>query len=140
MAARDFRSRQDINTFSQVVVPGPVGSVQVIRTDFGDIGSKTGVDNFYTVTSGTILTIQILLGGSESSTGGSIIEIFDDPNGDLSILNRLSTLFVNGTSDEQIVNQILVGDGTRRVVLRRRTYTNSNREMFAQWIGFEVTT
>jgi len=116
----------------------PSGSTEVIREEFSDISTTSGTDNVYTITNGTTLTITAFAAGAEDETGGSVIELFDDPNGDLSVLNRISTLFTNGTSMQIIIAEDFDGDGTRRIVLRRRGYTANAREIFAQWRGFET--
>ena len=64
-------------------------------------------------------------------------ELFEDANGDLSVLSRIGTVFTNGDSDEQTIAEIFVGDGTRRIVMRQRGYAAAAREMFARWVGFE---
>jgi len=129
-----------IKTVPLVTPPAPSGATTVIQNDFSDVASTTGVDIDYVVTNLKTLTIQTLVAGAETTVGGSIVELFEDPNGTGTPLTRISSLFISGQSDNAPVNQSFVGDGTRRIILRRRGYSGSAREMFAQWIGFEETT
>lgn len=125
-----------INTIPSLPI-APASATAVVIEGFDDIGDVTGDDTFYTIVSGETLTIQQLAAGAEDEAGGSIIELFHDPDADLGVnLSRISTLFVNGNSASVPVIQSFIGDGTARIVLRRRTYTGSAREVFAQWIGF----
>lgn len=113
----------------------------VATEDFGNVASTSGVDTYYTISNGQTLTIQNLVAGAETNSGGSIVELFFDPDADLGVnLTRIGTSFVDGDSDSQLINQSFVGDGTARIVLRRRGYTGAAREMFAKWIGYEETT
>ena len=129
-----------IKTVPLLNPPAPSGATDVVRDAFDDVASTIGVDLNYTITNLQTLTIQTLLAGSEATTGGSIVELFEDASGTGTPLVRISSLFVNSQSDNAPVNQSFVGDGTRRIILRRRGYSGSAREMFAQWIGFEETT
>jgi len=129
-----------INTVPLVTPPAPSGATTVIRDDFSDVASTAGVDINYIITNLQTLTIQTLIAGAETTVGGSIVELFEDPTGTGTPLTRISSLFVSGQSDNAPVNQEFIGDGTRRIILRRRGYSGSAREMFAQWIGFEETT
>lgn len=120
-----------------VIPPAPVAATPVNVSVFGDVASTAGVDTYYTITSGKNLTIQTILAGAEYDSAGSVVELFYDPNGNLSVLTRLSTEFVNAASTNAPVQQMFIGDGTRRIVLRRRGFTATAREIFAQWIGYE---
>lgn len=115
----------------------PAGTTPVIISAFGDIDSTSGVDAYYTITNGKTLVIQYFLAGAEYDSAGSVVELFYDPNGDLSSLTRISTIFVNAASDSAPVNQEFIGNGTRRIVMRKRGYTATAREIFGQWQGYE---
>jgi hypothetical protein len=123
-----------------VILPGapPAASTPVDINIFGDVNSTSGVDTPYIITSGKTLTVQQLSGGAEAHTSGSIVELFEDPNGDLSVLNRIETVFVNGDSQSVIVERSFVGDGTRRIILRRRRYAMNFKEIWGRWKGFEL--
>jgi hypothetical protein len=127
-----------LNVVPLVNPPAPANTVAVTITGFGDVASTSGEDVFHTITNTKILTVQSLIAGSEESTGGSVVELFYDPNANLTGMTRVSTIFVNGTSDNTPVQQNFTGNGTRRMVLRRRGFSGSAREMFAQFIGYEA--
>jgi len=118
-------------------VTTPTGATQVIEENFQDIASTAGVDTIYTITNGTTLTIQTLESGSESGVGGSVAELYEDPNGDLSVLNIIDAIFTDASTTFVPINLDFDGDGTRRIVMRQRGYNASAREMFSRWVGYE---
>lgn len=124
-----------INIAGQVITVPP-NTTEVDQNVFGNVDSTTGVDTVYTIPNGETLTVQQLSGGAEEHTSGSIVELFEDPNGDLSVLNRIETVFVNGDSKQVVVQKSYVGDGTRRIVLRRRRYAANAKEMWGRWRGY----
>ncbi len=133
-----INSDGSLNVIATILTPD--GATRVVTSVFGSVGSTAGVDTIYTITNGQTLTVQILQAGAEGDVSGTVIELFEDPNGDLSVLNRVTLIFVNGASNGRIVQQTFVGDGVRRIVMRRRTYTASTREVEARWVGYEETT
>ena len=120
--------------------PIPEGSTAVNEEDFGTVASTAGTDSFFVITNGQTLTIQVFSGGSQAQTSGSVCELFFDVNGDLSVLVRVRTIWVSGASFSIGINQDFDGDGTARMVMRRRGYTASGREMEIAFQGFEETT
>lgn len=122
------------------IPPIPVGATAVNIEAFGGVATTSGIDTNYTITNGQTLTIQAFFGGSEEKTSGSVCELFYDPNGDLSVLTRVRTIWVNGDSFTVGVQQEFVGDGTARIVARRRGYSGSSREMEVAWAGYEEAT
>lgn len=132
-----INSDGSLNVVPQLTPEAPSGTTPVVVSAFGDVNSTSGMDTYYTITNTKILTIQTLIAGAEYDSAGSVVELFYDPNGNLSVLTRISTLFVNAASDNAPVNQSFTGDGTRRIVLRRRGYTATAREIFGQWLGYE---
>lgn len=133
----DLQSRNNRLLVSQDV-EAPAGTTPVTVQAFGDVASTAGVDTYYTITNGYNLTIQQLSAGAEGETGGSIVELFWDPDGDLGVnLERIDTIFIDSATNQIEINTTFTGDGTARIVLRRRGYTSSAREMSARWIGFE---
>lgn len=117
--------------------PAPVDATPINISAFGDVNSTAGVDTYYTITNGKTLTIQYLLAGAEYDSAGSVVELFYDPNANLTGMTRISTEFVNAASDSSPVQQLFIGNGTRRIVLRRRGFTATAREIFGQWFGYE---
>jgi len=99
--------------------------------------SMTGTsDTLYTITSGDTLTLQRLAAGGEGN--GGVIELYEDPNGDLSVLNIVAAIFVAQSSDQVDLEEVFSGDGTRRILLRRITLGGGGaRLMFGRWEGYE---
>lgn len=119
-----------------VVVP-PTGTT-VSTNVFGQVSSTAGMDTYYVITNGKTLTLQRFTGGAEPHQSGSIVELFYDANGNSSILTRIETVFVNGVSIQVGINQSFVGNGTKRIVMRRRVYASASREVWGRWEGYEI--
>ena len=125
-----------INVSSAVSTPPT--STSVITTAFGTVATTSGTDTNYTITNAKTLTIQQFTAAAEDETGGAAIDLFYDPNGDLSVLTRIETIIINGSTYQTSLNQSFTGNGTRRIVMRRRGYTASSREVFGRWQGYET--
>ena len=115
----------------------PPASTRVVQTAFGSVNTTAGTDTSYTITNTKILTIQRLTAAAEDEAGGTVVELFYDPNGDLSSLTRLDMIVINGSTYQTDLNTAFTGNGTRRIVMRRRGYTASGREVFSRWEGYE---
>lgn len=114
----------------------PVDTVAVSQTARSSISSSS--DTIYTITNGKTLVIQLFEAGAEAnSIGGSQVLLFEDPNGDLSVLNLISAIYVNGSSFQNSVTDEFVGNGTRRIVMRRNPLAGGSREIYGRWKGFE---
>jgi len=119
----------------------PEGSSRVTVTATPtDVATTAGVDTYYTVTNGKTLTLQSFSGGSEYDSSGSVIDLYYDPNGNLSVLTWIDTIYVNGSDSQHGIGLEYVGNGTRRIVMRRRGFSANAREMAARWYGYEETT
>ena len=114
----------------------PVDTTAVVTTILSSINTAT--DTIYTIPNGTTLTIQLFEAGAEaSSVGGSKVTLYEDPNGNLSVLNIISTIYVNGSSYQNSISQEFTGNGTRRIVMRRNVFAGASREVYGRWKGFE---
>lgn len=115
----------------------PSDTTEVIRVAQSSINSDQ--DTIYSITNGKVLTLQIFQAGAElNSIGGSKISLYEDPNGNLSVLNLITVLYVNGASAEASLSTSFSGNGTRRIVMRRSVFAGSSREVFGRFKGFEV--
>lgn len=124
-----------------IVVPAeaPADTLAISTSAFGDVASTSGVDFPYTITAGSTLTIQEFTAGAEYDSAGSVVELYWDPAGDMgSQARRIEVLFVNAASANVPIAEDFVGDGTARIVLRRRGFTAVAREMFGRWKGYET--
>lgn len=122
----------------KVVNPPPVPPSTTTPVKISAKNNMSGTqDDLYTITSGTTLIIQRMSAGSESSNSGHIIELFEDPNGDLSVLNIIDDIYVNGSSNQKDLLGSLAGDGVRRILLRRRSFGGGSNEVTAIWQGYE---
>lgn len=125
------------------VSEAPPGTIEVMipATPKISITANQVVDEFFTITDGKTLTLQALEAGVESAgTGKSVmIELFDDPNGDLSVLIPIPAGFLigNNFNDERILSASFLGDGIRRILLRTTQLGAANITMSREWRGFE---
>jgi hypothetical protein len=130
-----------VNTAGRLLVsqepPTPPAATTPVKISAKDVMSAT-VDTFYTITSGKTLTIQRLSAGAQSSNSGHIIELYEDPNGDLSVLNIIDDIYVNGSSSQKDLLGDFIGDGTRRILLRRRAFGGGNNDVTGIWQGYET--
>jgi len=150
-SALTFQGRDDFGFFHDIAVnpsrrmlvsqeppTPPPATLAVVATEFSDMSGT--VDTIIPITDTKILTLQRFAGGAEvDGPAGNVIELFDDPNGDLSVLNVIDVIFASGNSDQHDLNAPFIGDGTRRIILRRRRLGGGAREIFARVEGFETT-
>lgn len=126
----------ELKTVNPTPAP-PSGTDAVSEIQSGDVNSTTGIDTVYTITNGKELTIQRLSGGAETSNSGSLIELFEDPNGDKTVLNLIEKVYVSGASDQKDLSAEYSGDGTRRILMRRRNFGGGTYEITGAWSGYE---
>lgn len=118
---------------STLPVP-PTGATPVTQQVGGnDRGTQ---DLNYTIPSGQTLTITFFEGTGQSDSDGTAIELFYDPNGNGAGMTRLATGIVSGSTFQFQRDDSYVGDGTRRIKLRRRRLTGGAVETYAGWQGF----
>lgn len=114
----------------------PPASTPVIQRAFSSMAGTS--DLFYVITNGKTLTIQRLRSGSETGTGGSVGELYEDPTGTGTPLNSIGRIYSNGSSNQVDISEDFVGNGTRRILLRRRALGGGAREISTTWTGFET--
>lgn len=133
----DLVINSDGSISTSAAITTPPTSTAISQVAFGFVATTIGLDLNYTITNGKTLTLQRFSAAAADATGGAAIELFYDPNGDLSVLTRIETIILNGATYQASLNQLFVGNGIRRIILRRRGYVNSSREIFARWEGYE---
>ncbi len=119
-----------------VATPPPVNppdTTPVVITAFGDVNGN--VDSSYTITNGKTLHISRLLAGAEETTKACRVTLYENPSG--TTLNLIATLYVNGSSDRFDLSQIFVGNGVRKIILRRTNLGTGSKEVFARFEGYE---
>lgn len=97
----------------------------------------TSADLFYPITNGKTLVMQRLSAGAEASTAGTVVELWEDPNGDGSVLNIIEALFASGDASQVSMGAEFVGNGTRRILLRRLRLDGGAKRIFGRWEGYE---
>ena len=103
----------------------------------GNIGAAPGI-TAYTITNGKTLCIQVLKGGAAGGASGSKVSIYEDPNGDLAVLNLIEVVYCDTSSQAVTLNEKYVGNGTRRIILERFSFSASAREIYGKWEGYEL--
>jgi len=113
----------------------PPDTTSVRETFSGNISATD--DQFYLIPNGETLFIQRLSAGAEvDSTAGSVIELYYDINGTGLGMILLDSIFASGNSDQHDLNENFIGDGTKRILLRRRRLTGGASEIFGRWEGY----
>lgn len=121
----------------QVITPPPQPpptATAANDTQYSGIGSTT--DTFFTIPNTRTLFINRFISGAEASTKGSVAELYFDINGDLSVLEIIAVQFLSGSNASSDLAAVYDGDGTARIVMRRRRLDGGNVEFFASWIGY----
>lgn len=124
------------NPLSIVWVPAavPGGGTKVDRTVYNSISADS--DDVYTIPNGKTLVIQALFNSSEFKSQGSAAELWYDPNGNGVGMTVIDVLHTNGSSEQHSLYKSYVGDGTKKIRMRRRAYAGGTREVFARWEGY----
>jgi hypothetical protein len=131
-----FKASVDSSGRLLVATPPPTSppdTIPVVITAFGDVNGN--VDSSYTITNGKTLHISRLLAGSEETTKACRATLYENPSG--IILNLIATLYVNGSSDKFDLSQTFIGNGVRKIILRRTNLGTGNKEVFARFEGYE---
>jgi hypothetical protein len=112
--------------------PGETDVSDDLRGDFSAI-----TDSEYTIPSGQTLQIRSLVGAVENNGAGCEFTLYEDPNGDKSVLNLVpdAELIVDGATQQNSISAEYVGDGTRRVVLRAEQLTGGTYRTASSWTG-----
>jgi hypothetical protein len=126
-----IRGRDDDSVFRDAAVTAtgrllvsqdavPPSDVNVIQDN-----SMSGTADFATlVPNGEMWIVKGVAGGTEQSNSGAVISLFTDPSGlgveaNYTLIRRL---YVNGSSDDDVLNIQIVGDGTLEIVIQRRQF------------------
>lgn len=112
----------------------PADTTSVVVTEYGNVSTNDDYD--FLIPNGETLKIQRFSGGAEPGDG-SVVELWHDPNGTKIGMIIIDTIFSNGHSDQHDLNEQYIGNGTRRIIMRRKALGSSSaREMFGRWEGY----
>lgn len=117
----------------------PTGKTPVRTVALSNTSGSSGTYTEYVVPSGKQLYITKLSAGCAGENGkGAKVELYWDPNGNGTGQELIEVLYCNASSLESNFNYIvpLVGNGTRRIRLRRITTGGGSQEVYAAWEGF----
>lgn len=132
------RVKVDESNRFHVATPPPTAppdTTPVITTGYSDVSGS--VDEIYVVPNGETLIVQRLSGGAEKdSSFGSAIELWYDPNGTGLGMTIIDVIFANGSSDQHDLYQVVIGDGTKTIRMRRRRFSGGSKWTFGRWEGY----
>lgn len=117
----------------------PPSATAVSTTVWTSVAINTTVDTLYTITNGKTLYLQDFNGATSfTGSGGYCAEflLYEDPNGNLTNLRVLHVIYLNGGNFVKVISDTLVGNGTRRLLLRVTT-NNAAAVLYRQWRGYE---
>ena len=121
---------------SQEPPSAPPETTSIKQTEYGLVSGSH--DNVYVIPNGETFILQRFMAGSiEAAIGGSSVELWYDPDGDAGVnMEIIDVLFVNGTSDFHDLHEDYIGDGTKRIIMRRNKIGGGSTTIFGRWEGY----
>ena len=113
----------------------PPNTTPVILTGFGSVSGD--VDQEFLITNTKTLVIGRLLAGAAGMNKAGRITLYDNPDGNLVTMNIIATLYVNGSSGIADLSEKFIGDGIKKIILRRSNLGGGSAEMFSRFEGYE---
>lgn len=117
----------------------PVGTTPVSQIAQGSVAAAT--DTTYVIPNGNTLTVQNFRGGALvdfKAGSGAKIELFYDPLGTGVGMTLIDVVYSAGDTINLGQNYTAVGNGTRRMLMRRTPFTGTVVEIYGKWDGFLV--
>jgi len=123
----------------------PAGTTEVKQSKFNDVNGNSADYDYYVIPPGETLRIQKLLGSSEDRGKDTYVALWVDNNGDNPASNQrdghpnwilIAMAFTNISNVNFDLNEEIIGDGTKRIVLHRRRMEAGRRLVFARWQGY----
>ncbi|RLE39467.1 hypothetical protein DRJ17_00775 [Candidatus Woesearchaeota archaeon] len=123
----------------------PAGTTEVKRSKFNDVFGNSADYDYYVIPNGETLRIQKLLGSSEDRSKDTYVALWLDNNGDTPSPTQrdghpnwvlIAMAFTNVSNVNFDLNEEIVGDGIKRIVLHRRRMEAGRRLVFARWQGY----
>jgi len=112
----------------------PIGATAIELTADTLINMLT--DDVYTIPSAKTLYITKFLGSASYASNSSKVSLYYDPNGTGIGMSLIKTVFVNGNNFEFDVYEKYVGDGVKKIRLRREPMGGGLREVFGKFEGY----
>jgi len=94
------------------------------------------VDLNYVIPSGVTLRLQRFIGGAEGNGTASKVEIFYDPAGNGTGMTLIAVGYVADSNFQFDLSESFVGNGTRKIKMRRTRLDAGTREVFGKWSGY----
>lgn len=122
--------------------PVPTSSTPISYSVVGNVNGNSTSNTYFALSTTLGTTIQKFAAGGEGvkKGGGHKVELYEDPNGNASILNLIAILYIpdSGGSASQDLNVEYAANGTRRILIRRTRMAGSSGEIYGAFSGFEV--
>lgn len=119
---------------SQEPPEAPVGTTSVSQSEYGNVAVEDDLE--YLIPNGETLTLQRFSAGAQQANSGNVVELWYDPNGNGVGMTIIDTIFCNGASDQHDLNQQYIGNGTRKIRMRRKRLSGGAVLMFGNWEGY----
>lgn len=116
----------------------PPNTDQVTVVELDDVSNDS--DTYYIIPNTKTLVISRLLSGSEDTNAGSVVLLYLDEDGTGNNLELITAQFSNGSNATSDLGLSTIGDGTKRILIRRHAYGGGARVIFGQWIGYTKDT
>jgi hypothetical protein len=146
----------DVDSSNQlkVVTPPPVPPsgttpVTILGDTPLDVGGEDNEYSYFTIPNGETLILQSIFISFEGNNAQSKVEIYDDPtatdptgpNGGDTIPGTWNLILINHIEFNSVSiplneNETYLGDGTRRIALRRKRLDAGARELYAKLSGY----
>lgn len=117
----------------------PPDTTSVLESVNSVLANTTPVDTYYVIPTGEQLIIQTLEGNTSTSAQGSTISLWYQPNGSAAGEIQITlNIQVNGSNYIKSINWTCpaLGNGTRRIALRRQRNDSTSRSVGAEWKGY----
>lgn len=126
------------NLYTIIVPPEtPAGKTQVTRISLGLVGGSTYLDDEYIIPSGETLVLQRFICSAEGDINKySKALLYYAPSGSIDGTEEVLALSYLGDTFVTSLNEEYLGNGTKKIIMRRERMDAGEREMFARWVGY----
>ena len=128
----NYQAFVDASGNLKVTTPPPTPPVNIIEYD----AVGTVHDSYYTIPDLKTLVITRLLSGSEMTNAGSSVLLYLDPDGTGLNLELITAQFSNGSNATSDLGLPVIGNGIKRILLRRNAFGGGARIILGQWTGY----
>jgi len=114
----------------------PAETTPVRRIASGNLTPTQTLEDVYTITNGTILTIQRVSASAQAKSDGTVTRLLERTTGNPDELITIPIESFGNTRSIDVARDF-AGDGDRQIVVQRTNNGGSNVVSHAEWVGFE---